>query len=178
MAHRSPPDSGSASLVESYPQPPGRTTLDTIAAIPEEHVWLASRESPRTRGPFLRDAELHRHSRPPRSPQVEQPRPAASGVTGPLSPPKTLLTKARSHNIMVVRGFSRAAWRPQGSPAAPGSGARLPRRVVARRLLWAGGCVRVKVGAKRNPSCIAVLILVGGCGRSVMIMRGTHVQDR
>ena len=49
MAHRDPPDSGTASLVESYPLPPGRTTLDAIAVIPEEHVWLASRKSPRTR---------------------------------------------------------------------------------------------------------------------------------
>ena len=57
MAHRNPPDSGTASLVESYPHPPGRTTLDAIAAIPEEHVWLASRKSPRTRRAYRQDVE-------------------------------------------------------------------------------------------------------------------------
>ena len=57
MAHRNPPDSGTASLVESYPHPPGRTTLDAIASIPEEHVWLASRKSPRTRRAYRQDVE-------------------------------------------------------------------------------------------------------------------------
>ena len=57
MAHRSPPDSGTTSLVESYPRPPGITTLDAIAAIPEEHVWLASRKSPRTRRAYRADVQ-------------------------------------------------------------------------------------------------------------------------
>ncbi len=57
MAHRNPPDSGTASLVESYPLPPGRTTLDAIAAIPEEQVWLASRKSPQTRRAYRRDVD-------------------------------------------------------------------------------------------------------------------------
>ncbi len=57
MVLRNPPDSGTALLVESYPKPPGRTTLDAIAAIPEEHVWLASRKSPRTRRAYRQDVE-------------------------------------------------------------------------------------------------------------------------
>ncbi len=57
MVHRNPPDSGTASLVESHPLPPGRTTLDAIAAIPEEHVWLAGRKSPRTRRAYRQDVE-------------------------------------------------------------------------------------------------------------------------
>ncbi len=55
MAHRYSPDSGTASLVESYPQPPATPTLDALAAIPEEHVWLASRKSPRTRRAYRHD---------------------------------------------------------------------------------------------------------------------------
>ncbi len=49
MARRNPPDSGTASLVESYPHLPATTPLDALAAIPEEQVWLASRKSPQTR---------------------------------------------------------------------------------------------------------------------------------
>jgi site-specific recombinase XerD len=57
MADRNPPDSGTASLVQSYPLPRGRTTLEAIAAIPEEHLWLASRKSPRTRRAYRQDVE-------------------------------------------------------------------------------------------------------------------------
>ena len=55
MAHPHPPDSGTASLVESHPQSPATPTLDALAAIPDEHVWLASRKSPRTRRAYRHD---------------------------------------------------------------------------------------------------------------------------
>ena len=57
MAHRNPPDSGTASLVESYPQLPATTPLDALAAIPEEQVWLASRKSPQTRRAYRCDVD-------------------------------------------------------------------------------------------------------------------------
>ena len=57
MALRDPPDSGTASLVESRPQSPAATTLDLLSAVPEEHVWPASRKSPRTRRAYRTDVE-------------------------------------------------------------------------------------------------------------------------
>lgn len=57
MAHRDPPDSGTALLVESYPQLPATTLLDALAAIPEEQVWLASPKSPQTRRAYRQDVE-------------------------------------------------------------------------------------------------------------------------
>ncbi len=57
MAHRNPPDSGTASLVEFYPQMPATTPLDALAAIPEEQVWLASRKSPQTRRAYRCDVD-------------------------------------------------------------------------------------------------------------------------
>ena len=57
MAHRNPPDSGTTSLVESYPQLPATTPLDALAAIPEEQVWLASRKSPQTRRAYRCDVD-------------------------------------------------------------------------------------------------------------------------
>jgi len=57
MAHQDPPDSGTASLVESYPQLPATTALDALAAIPEEQVWLASRKSPQTRRAYRCDVD-------------------------------------------------------------------------------------------------------------------------
>ncbi len=57
MAHRNPPDFGTASLVEFYPQLPATTPLDALATIPEEQFWLASRKSPRTRRAYRQDVE-------------------------------------------------------------------------------------------------------------------------
>ncbi len=57
MAHRNPPDSGTASLVESYPKSPATTPVDALAAIPEEQVWLASRKSPQTRRAYRCDVD-------------------------------------------------------------------------------------------------------------------------
>ena len=55
MGHRNPPESGTESLIEYYPQSPATTSLDAITAIPEEHIWLASRKSPRTRQVYRHD---------------------------------------------------------------------------------------------------------------------------
>ena len=57
MAHRNPPDSGTVFLVKSYPKSPATTPLDSLAAIPEEQVWLASRKSPQTRRAYRRDVD-------------------------------------------------------------------------------------------------------------------------
>jgi integrase len=57
MTSLNPPDSGTRSLVKSYPQSPAWATLDSLTAIPEEHIWLASRKSLRTRRAYRKDVE-------------------------------------------------------------------------------------------------------------------------
>ena len=61
MAHRNPPDSGTASLIESYPQLPATTPFDVLTDIPEEQVWLASRKSPQSARCHLTLSRVHRH---------------------------------------------------------------------------------------------------------------------
>lgn len=55
MTPQNLPDSGTALLIQSEPGPPATCPLDQLAATPEEHIWLASRKSPRTRRAYRHD---------------------------------------------------------------------------------------------------------------------------
>lgn len=57
MDHPDAPDSGTELLVQTASQLPATTPLDALSAIPEEHFWLASRKSPRTRRAYRHDVQ-------------------------------------------------------------------------------------------------------------------------
>jgi len=52
-----PPDSATELLAKRPTAPPATTTIEALAAVPEEAVWLAKQKSPRTRRAYRADVQ-------------------------------------------------------------------------------------------------------------------------